>query len=249
MRRFRPATAAAQALGWVDETTKAITPPIHPTTTFVRDADNAYRAGFSYARAGNPTYVQPEALLTELEGGEASLVFASGMAAATAVFLALRPGDHVVAPNVMYWALRTWLRSSAAELGLVVDFVDMSNLDALAAAVRPGKTKLVWLETPGNPTWAITDIAQAAGLAHRAGARLAVDSTIATPVLTRPIELGADIVMHSATKYLNGSQRLGRTTAPSSGGSRRGCCCAECALYTFASSDAVDRRRQSPSTS
>jgi cystathionine gamma-synthase len=204
MRRLRPATAAAQALGWVDETTKAITPPIHPTTTFVRDADNAYRAGFSYARAANPTYVQPEALLTELEGGEASLVFASGMAAATAVFLALRPGDHVVAPNVMYWALRTWLRSSAAMLGLVVDFVDMSNLDALAAAVRPGKTKLVWLETPGNPTWAITDIAQAAGLAQRAGARLAVDSTIATPVLTRPIELGADIVMHSATKYLNG---------------------------------------------
>ena len=204
MRRFRPATVAAQALGWVDETTKAITPAIHPATTFIRDADNAYRAGFSYARAGNPTFVQPEALLTELEGGEASLVFASGMAAATAVFLALRPGDHIVAPQVMYWALRTWLRASAADRGLDVEFVDMTNLDALAAAVRPGKTRLVWLETPGNPTWAITDIAQAAGLAHRAGARLAVDSTIATPVLTRPIELGADIVMHSATKYLNG---------------------------------------------
>jgi cystathionine gamma-synthase len=204
MRRFRPATAAAQALGWVDETTKAITPPIHPTTTFVRDADNAYRAGFSYARAGNPTYVQPEAVLTELEGGEASLVFASGMAAATAVFLALRPGDHIVAPHVMYWALRSWLRTSATDLGFEVEFVDMTDLDALAAAIRPGKTKLVWLESPGNPTWAITDIAQAAELAHRAGAKLAVDSTIATPVLTRPIELGADIVMHSATKYLNG---------------------------------------------
>jgi cystathionine gamma-synthase len=204
MRRYRPATLTAQALGWVDETTKAVTPPIHPSTTFVRDPDNAYRAGFSYARASNPTYVQPEALLTELEGGQGCLVFASGMAAATAVFLALRPGDHVVAPEVMYWALRSWLRSSAAELGFEVEFVDMTDLEALAAAIRPGKTKLVWIETPGNPTWAITDIAAAAEIAHRAGAKLAVDSTIATPVLTRPIELGADIVMHSATKYLNG---------------------------------------------
>src|SRR6516165_7404067 len=195
---------AAQALGWIDESTKALIPAVHPATTFIRDPDNQYRAGYSYARSTNPTLVQPEALLTMLEGGAACLTFASGMAAATPVFLALRPGDHVVAPQGMYWGLRNWLKSSALERGLIIDFVDASATDALAAAVQPGRTKLVWIESPANPTWAITDIAAAAEIAHGAGARLAIDSTVATPVLTRPIELGADIVMHSATKYLNG---------------------------------------------
>jgi cystathionine gamma-synthase len=195
---------AAQALGWVDESTKALIPPIHPATTFIRDPDNQYRTGFSYGRPTNPTFAQPEALLTELEGGSACLTFASGMAAATAVFLALRPGDHVVAPHVMYWGLRNWLKTWGAERGLAIDFVDAGATDALAIAVQPGRTKLVWIESPANPTWAITDIAAAAEIAHGAGARLAVDSTVATPVLTRPIALGADIVMHSATKYLNG---------------------------------------------
>jgi cystathionine gamma-synthase len=198
------ATMAAQALGWIDERTKALIPPVHLATTFIRDADNQYRAGYSYGRPTNPTFLPPEGLLAKLEGGAACLTFASGMAAATAVFLALRPGDHVVAPQVMYWGLRNWLKSSAAEWGLAVDFVDASATDALAAAVRPGRTKLVWIESPANPTWAITDIAAAADIAHRAGARLAIDSTVATPILTRPIELGVDIVMHSATKYLNG---------------------------------------------
>ena len=204
MKSLHPATMAAQALGWIDESTKALIPPVHPATTFIRDPDNQYRTGYSYGRSTNPTFVQPEALLTKLEGGAASLAFASGMAAATAVFLALRPGDHVVAPQVMYWGLRNWLKSSAAERRLVIDFVDASVTDALAAAVQPGRTKLVWIESPANPTWAITNIAAAAEIAHGAGARLAIDSTVATPVLTRPIELGADIVMHSATKYLNG---------------------------------------------
>jgi len=126
------------------------------------------------------------------------------MAAATAVFLALGPGVHVIAPQIMYWGLRNWLKSFAAERGVAVDFVDASSTDALAAAVQPGRTKLIWIESPANPTWAITDIAAAADIAHRAGAHLAIDSTVATPVLTRPIEHGADIVMHSATKYLNG---------------------------------------------
>jgi cystathionine gamma-synthase len=98
-----PATMAAQALGWIDDATRALIPPVHPATTFIRDPDNQYRAGYSYARPTNPTFVQPEALLTRLESGAACLTFASGMAAATAVFLALRPGDHVVAPQVMYW--------------------------------------------------------------------------------------------------------------------------------------------------
>jgi cystathionine gamma-synthase len=132
------------------------------------------------------------------------LVFSSGMSAATACFLALSPGDHVVAPKVMYWSLRNWLAGFASQWGLKVDFVDADRTDAIAAAVKPGATRLVWIETPANPTWCVTDIAAAADIAHKAGALLAVDSTVATPVLTRPIEHGADIVMHSATKYLNG---------------------------------------------
>jgi cystathionine gamma-synthase len=202
--KAKPSTLAAQAMGWVDPTTKAVIPPIHTATTFIRDPDNQYRAGHSYARAENPTYDHAEALLAALEGGAACLTFASGMAAATTVFQILAPGNHVVAPNVMYWGLRRWLTSFGREHGLVIDLVDASDLDAIAAALRPGRTKLVWIETPANPTWVITDIAGAAKLAHDAGARLAVDSTVATPVLTRPLALGADLVMHSATKYLNG---------------------------------------------
>ena len=200
----KPSTLAAQAMGWVDPSTRAVIPPIHTATTFIRDPDNQYRSGRSYARADNPTFDHAEALLAALEGGAACLTFASGMAAATTVFQALVPGDHVVAPNVMYWGLRRWLTTFGRERGLLVDLVDASDLDAIAAALRPGRTRLVWIETPANPTWAITDIAAAAKLAHDAGARLAVDSTVATPVLTRPIALGADLVMHSATKYLNG---------------------------------------------
>ena len=130
------------------------------------------------------------------------------MAAATTVFLALKPGDHVIAPKIMYWGLRHWLLSFGVPWGLAVDLVDTSDLAALQAAIRPGTTRLIWLETPANPTWAIADIAAVADLAHQAGARLAVDSTAATPVLTRPLTLGADLVMHSATKYLNGHTDL-----------------------------------------
>jgi cystathionine gamma-synthase len=203
-KRHDKATLAAQALGWIDETTRAIVPPVYLTSTYIRDPDNQYRTGYSYGRPHNPTTEHPEALLAALEGGTACLTFASGMAAASAVFLALKPGDHVVAPQIMYWGLRKWLQSHAGEWGLAVEFVDGASSDAIAAAVQPGRTKLVWIETPANPTWPVTDIAAAAAIAHAAGARLAIDSTVATPVLTRPIEFGADIVMHSATKYLNG---------------------------------------------
>jgi cystathionine gamma-synthase len=196
-----PETAAAQALGWVDETTCAIVTPVHVATTFEREADNSFRSGRSYIRADNPAYDQPQRVLAELERGTDCMLFASGMAAATCVFQALAPGDHVVAPRVMYWGLRGWL---ARDSHLDVDFVDMTNNDAIAAAMRPGKTKIVWIETPGNPLWDVIDIAAAAAIAHRAGARLGVDSTVATPVFCRPLSLGADIVMHSATKYLNG---------------------------------------------
>lgn len=202
--KLHPATLAAQGLGWTDPTTGAVILPIQPATTYIRDPDNQYRRGRNYARADNPGYDQPEALLTALEGGAASLLFASGMAAATTLFRALPAGAHVVAPRVMYHSLRKWIVAYAADGHLAADFVDTTVLDALAAAVVPGRTRLVWIETPANPLWSITDIAGAAEIAHRAGALLAVDSTTASPVVTRPIELGADIVMHSATKYLNG---------------------------------------------
>jgi cystathionine gamma-synthase len=201
---MKPETIAAQGLGWIEEETRAISPPVHMSSTFLRDPDNQYRSGREYARADNPTFDQPEAVLAALEKGKSAMLFASGMAAATACFLALKPGDHVVIPTVMYWGLRSWLLGYAREWGLEADAVEMSDLNAVKGAMRPGRTKLVWVETPGNPMWNLTDLAAVAQIAHGAGAKLGADSTVSTPVLTRPIEWGADIVMHSATKYLNG---------------------------------------------
>ena len=182
-----PATQAAQALGRVDPRTRAIVPGIEPATTFLRDPDGGYVSGRIYGRADNPTYEPAEALLSELEQGAASLLFASGTAAALAPFQALDPGDHAVIPRAMYWALRAWVVEQAGRWGLEVELVDTTDLNALAAAMRPGRTRLVWLETPSNPLWEISDIAGAAEIAHRAGARLAINSTVATPVLTQPL--------------------------------------------------------------
>ena len=207
-KQVKPESIAAQALGWVDEKTRAITPPIHVSSTYLRDADNQYRSGRAYARADNPAFDQAEAVLAQLERGAAAALFASGMAAATAVFQSLAPGDHVLAPKVMYWSLRNWLMSFATHWGLNVELVDMTDAAALQAAIRPGKTRLVWVETPANPLWSITDIAATAAICRAAGARLAVDSTVASPVLTQPLTLGADIVMHAGTKYLNGHADL-----------------------------------------
>ncbi|MEO5920104.1 MAG: PLP-dependent aspartate aminotransferase family protein [Pseudolysinimonas sp.] len=205
---IQPESVAAQALGWVDERTRAIAPPIHVSSTYLRDPDNQYRSGRVYMRDHNPAFDQAEAVLNTLEGGHGTLLFASGMAAATAVFQALEPGDHVLAPHVMYWSLRNWLTSFAISWGLDVELIDMTDPATVDAALRPGATKLVWVETPANPLWTITDIAATAELVHAAGALLAVDSTSATPVLTQPLSLGADLVMHSATKYLNGHSDL-----------------------------------------
>ncbi len=207
-RRVHPESLAAQAMGEIDEVTRAITPPVHVSSTYLRDADNQYRSGRVYARDHNPAFDAAEAVVNALEGGHQTLLFGSGMAAATAAFLALAPGDHVLAPKVMYWSLRNWLVSFATGWGLDVELIEMTDPAALAAALRPGRTKLVWVETPANPLWTVTDIAEAARLAHAAGALLAVDSTVATPVLTQPLALGADIVMHAATKYLNGHSDL-----------------------------------------
>jgi cystathionine gamma-synthase len=196
---------AAQAMGAIDQATRAVVPPIHLSTTFVRDPDNAYTSGYAYGRPDNATVRETEAVLAMLEeAGAGALLFASGMAAATAVFQALDPGDHVIVPTVMYWALRKWATTQATRWGLAVDAVATDDVEAVRAALRPGRTKLVWIETPANPLWTVTDIAAVAELAHAAGARVAVDSTAASPIHTRPLALGADIVMHAATKVLNG---------------------------------------------
>ncbi|NNG05017.1 MAG: aminotransferase class I/II-fold pyridoxal phosphate-dependent enzyme [Inquilinus sp.] len=199
-----PETLAAQGGRTIDPITGAIIPPIHPSTTYARDETYAQIGGRGYSRDDNPTYDQVEAVLTRLEGGAATRLFASGMAATAAMFQALPPGGRVVASRDMYFGTPKWLRELAVPAGLAVDFVDTGDLDALTAVVRPGATRLVYVETPANPTWKVTDIAGAAAIAHAAGAVLAVDNTAATPVLTRPIEHGADFVVHSATKYLNG---------------------------------------------
>jgi cystathionine gamma-synthase len=203
-RPLSPRTLAAQALGRIDQSTRAIVSPIHLATTFERDPDNLYRSGNVYGRPDNETVREAEAVIGALEGAVATIVYGSGMSAAIALFLSLGPGAHVVAPSGMYWALRAWLADEAPAFGISVDFVDAEDLQALAQAVKPRLTRLLWLETPSNPLWGVSDIEGAARVAHAAGAALAVDSTCATPIFTRPIALGADVVMHSATKYLNG---------------------------------------------
>ena len=205
MTTRRPETVAAQALHAIDRETGAIVPPIVLSTTYARGEDYQPLGGMVYARDESPAPKVAERVLAELEGGAAALIFSSGMAAATTAIRALlRPGDHVVAPKACYFGVRSWLQKFCARWGVALDLVDMSDTGAVRAAVRAGQTKLVWAETPANPTWELTDLAAVAELAHAAGARLAVDSTVPTPVHTRPLSLGADLVMHSATKYLSG---------------------------------------------
>ena len=202
--RLRPETLAAQGLGRIAEPYRDVVPPIHATTTYERGGDGTYPGGRIYSRADNPTYDQAEALIASLEGAASAMLFASGQAAAAAVFQSLAPGDCALAPRNMYWALRKWLLAYMVPWGLRIEFYDNASIDDLAEKARALRPKLIWVETPANPTWDITDIAAAAAIAKSAGGFVAVDSTCATPLLTRPIELGAGIVMHSATKYLNG---------------------------------------------
>jgi len=202
--QIRPDTFAAQAGGQIDETTGAVVPPVHVATTFERDPDNAYSKGYIYGRDDNPTVRQCEEVITRLEDGAASLVVSSGMSAATTLFLSLDRPAHIVAPTVMYWGLRKWLVETAPQFGIETTLADATDTEAIASAIIPGRTRLVWLETPSNPLWDITDLGAVAQAAHAAGATVAVDSTAASPVITRPLSLGADIVMHAATKYLNG---------------------------------------------
>ena len=201
----KPATILAQADHYIDATTGAVTPPFIAATTFARDVDYAPRLpGVTYSRDGNPTYRQAEQVLAKLEGAADAMLVPSGIAVGSTLLRSLSAGDHLVIPRVMYNGLREWMHRFSNRWGLAFSEFDPTAPTALEAAIRPGETKLVLIETPCNPTWDVTDIAAAAALAHKVGAKLAVDSTVATPLLTRPIELGADYVMHSATKYLNG---------------------------------------------
>ena len=209
MDNVSPETLAAQGLGEADPVSGGLAPVINLSTNYEQAPDGSYRQGRVYTRADNPTSEHAEQLLAALEGGAlaggcACALFGSGMAAATAVFQSLLPGDHVLVSRVLYWGVRKWLAEFALTWGLDVEFTDTGDLAAVAAAIRPGRTRLLWVETPANPMWEITDLAAVCDLAHAAGVRVAVDNTVATPVLTRPFEFGADLVVHSATKYLNG---------------------------------------------
>lgn len=143
-----PETIAAQALGWIDETTRAVSPPVHVSTTYERDADNEYRSGRNYSRTDNPSYDQPEAVLAALEDGKEAMLFASGMAAATTLFQTLSPGDHVIVPQVMYWSLRNWIVATTERWKVGLDIVDMRDTAAIKAAIKPGRTKLIWARRP-----------------------------------------------------------------------------------------------------
>jgi len=200
---MRIETIAVHAGTHVDPGTGAVTPAIHPSTTFERDPDGSYPRGFLYARNSNPNREALEDCLAALERGEAAAAFASASAATSAILLSLSPGDHVVAPIDAYHGTSRLLRETFRHWGLDTTFVDMTDIAAARAAIR-ANTRLVWVETPSNPMWRITDIAALGEIAHAAGALYVCDNTTATPVLQSPLQLGADLVLHATTKYLGG---------------------------------------------
>jgi cystathionine gamma-synthase len=200
---MRIETVAVHAGTAVDPATGAVTPAIHPSTTFERDPDGSYPRGFLYSRNSNPNRAALEECLAALEGGAAAAAFASASAATSAILLALAPGDHVVAPTDAYHGTSRLLRETFARWKLDTTFVDMTDVAAVRAAIR-ATTRLVWVETPSNPLWKVSDIAAIGELAHGAGALYVCDNTTATPVLQSPLKLGADLVLHATTKYLGG---------------------------------------------
>ena len=202
-KRYRFETLAVHAGHGVDPATGAVVEPIHLSTTFERGADGSYPHGFLYSRNHNPNRNGLEAALAALEGGTSSAAFGSGLAAVTAIFQGLQPGDHVVAPTDIYHGTANVLKHLFAKWQVGATFVDMTNLDVVMRAVQ-AKTRIVWIETPSNPLLQCVDIAAAADIAHRAGARAVADNTFASPALQRPLEFGCDLVMHATTKYLGG---------------------------------------------
>lgn len=186
-----------------DLATGAIAPPIYLSTTFEREADGNYPHGYDYARSNNPNRAMLEKCLYELEQGTAAAAFASGSAATASVFQALSPGNHVIAPNDAYSGTPFLLKKVFAPWGLEVTFVDMTDLTQVEAAIQPN-TKLIWIETPSNPMLKVTDIGKVAAIAHQVQAYCVCDNTWATSILQSPLEMGADVVVHSTTKYLGG---------------------------------------------
>ncbi|HEX9069028.1 MAG TPA: aminotransferase class V-fold PLP-dependent enzyme [Ktedonobacterales bacterium] len=202
LSRVKIETLAVHA-GWEsDPHTGAVISPLTLSTTFERGADQL-PGKHIYIRSGNPNRLALEETLALLEGGAAALAFSSGQAATMALLQALGPGDHVIAPEDAYYGTPALLRDLFARWGLTYTLVDMRDLAHVQSALRPN-TRLVWIETPSNPMLRVVDIAAIAGIAHEAHALVACDNTWATPILQRPFELGADIVMHSTTKYLSG---------------------------------------------
>ena len=198
-------TLAVHAGHGVDPATGAVTEPIHLSTTFERSPEGAYPHGYLYSRNDNPNRHSLEAALASLEGGSACAAFGSGLAAVTAIFQGLQPGDHVVAPTDIYHGTANVLKNLFAKWQVTAAFVDMTDADGVAAAVRANaKTRIVWIETPSNPLLQCVDIAAMAAIAHAAGARAVADNTFASPALQRPLDLGCNLVMHATTKYLGG---------------------------------------------
>ena len=202
-KKYRMETLAVHAGHSVDSATGAVTEPIQLSTTFERDADGGYSRGYLYSRNHNPNRNGLEAALSALEGGAGSAAFGSGLAAVTAVFQGLAPGDHVVAPADIYHGTANVLKHLFAKWGVTASFVNMTNLDTVRAAMTPA-TRLVWIETPSNPLLQCVDIAALADIAHQHGARAVADNTFASPMLQQPLALGCDMVMHATTKYLGG---------------------------------------------
>jgi cystathionine gamma-synthase len=199
----RPETLLAHAGCAPDPATGAVVSPPYLTTTYERAADGSYPRGFQYARTGNPTRTQLEETLSNFEGGAGCVAFSSGMAAVMTVLQALPSDAHILLPDDVYYGVRQLITEAFEGHGLTTTAVDMTDLEALAAAVRP-TTRLVWAETPSNPMLRITDLRAVADLAHDHDALLLVDGTWTTPLLQRPLEHGADFVLHSITKYLAG---------------------------------------------
>lgn len=188
-----------------DPTTGSIIPPIYQTSTFVQDGIGGLRGGYEYGRAGNPTRSSLESLLASLEGGVAALSFASGLAAEDALLRAvLAPGDHVVLGNDVYGGTHRLINRIHGAWGVRNTTVDLTDLDAVRAALSAGGSRLLWIETPSNPLMKISDLAALVSLGHETGALVVVDNTFASPALQQPLSFGADVVVHSTTKYLGG---------------------------------------------
>ncbi len=200
---MRIETLAVHAGFAPDPTTGAVAPPLHLSTTFARDRDGVPLGGHVYVRESNPTQDALEAALAPLEGGAAALAFASGMAAGAALLQALPKGSHVVLPDDVYYGYRVAGVDFFREWGIETSSAAMEKVDSLRGAIRR-ETRLVWIETPSNPLMKVVDVAAAVSAAHEAGALAVVDNTFATPVLQRPLELGADVALHSTTKYFGG---------------------------------------------